>query len=318
MREFMISNDDANQRLDKFVLKTVKKMPKSLLYKSIRNKKIKVNRKRCEANQRLAINDTVQMFLSEDLFEEEAIDFTSSQLFTTDQIVYEDEHIIVLNKEAGVLCHSEKKEDQDTLIQRLWHYLYEKGEFDPNKVQSFKPALANRIDRNTQGIVLAAKDATSLRALNEIIRSRKLKKIYHCIIEGKMKKHDTLILYHQKQTEQNKALMSMTFKEGYQETKTSYQELHSNGNYSLLEVELHTGKSHQIRSSFAFLHHPLYGDVKYGAKKRKYHYQALCSYQVEFLDLTDDPQLEALAYLSFQKMQLKTCEIDELYKQIIK
>lgn len=317
MKELIITANDADQRLDKFLLKSMEKLPKSLLYKSIRNKKIKVNRKRCEAAQRLQIGDVVQLFLPPDVLEEtKNYDFLNAQPLDDKQIVYEDSHIIVLNKASGVLCHSESKADEDTLIQRLWRYLYEKKVYDPQAEQSFRPALANRIDRNTQGIVLAAKDAASLRALNEIIRRHRLRKFYHCIIEGRMKPEDTLVLYHQKQKEINKATLSAEAVEGAKMTRTSYRELQSNGRYSLLEVELHSGRSHQIRAAFAYYQHPLLGDVKYGAKKHRYPYQALCSYQITFLSLHDDPLFAPLAYLSDQTITLPHCEIDDLYDRL--
>lgn len=282
MREFTIQKDDADQRVDKFIMKTMNDMPKSLMYKYIRNKKIKVNRKRCEISQRLQVGDTMQCYIAEEFFETAHKD-SFLQVPKKLHILYEDEHILLVDKPQGLLAHSDTSELQDNLADRVLHYLYDKKEYDPYVQQSFTPALCHRIDRNTQGIVIAAKTAAALRFINEKIRNREVEKKYVCIIEGHLaKKEDIITLYHKKD-EGNKAILCATPKEGYQEIRTGYRVMKEKEQYSLVEVDLLTGKSHQIRSVMAYLHHPLYGDVKYGARKTKEkEYQALCAYQVQF------------------------------------
>lgn len=281
MREIVIGKNDADQRVDKFIMKTMKDMPKSLMYKYIRNKKIKVNRKRCEISQRLQEGDVMQCFIPEEFFEtkkERGFIKVPSDL----DVIYEDEAIIIVNKPIGLLAHSDTNQLQDNLADRLLHYLYRKGEYDPELEQSFAPALCHRIDRNTQGIVICAKTSEALREMNEVIRERELDKRYVCIIEGNLKKkQDHLVLYHKKM-EHNKADIVPYAKEGYQRIETGYRVLKEKDGKSLVEVELLTGKSHQIRAVMAYLKHPLLGDVKYGAKKGVIPYQALCAYQVSF------------------------------------
>lgn len=281
MREIVIGKNDADQRVDKFIMKTMKTMPKSLMYKYIRNKKIKVNRKRCEISQRLQEGDVMQCFIPEEFFEQKK-ERTFTSVPSNLDVVYEDDAIIIVNKPVGLLAHSDSDLVQDNLADRLLHYLYKKGEYDPKLEQSFTPALCHRIDRNTQGIVICAKSSEALREMNEVIRERELDKRYLCIVEGSLKKkQDRLVLYHKK-LEQNKADILPYKKDGYQEIVTGYRVLQEKAGKSLVEVDLMTGKSHQIRAVMAYLKHPLLGDVKYGAKKGVIPYQALCAYQVSF------------------------------------
>ena len=181
MKEFYIGENDADQRVDKFIQKTMKTMPKSLMYKYIRNKKIKVNRKRCEISQRLALGDTMQCYIAEEFYETQSTR-QFLQVPSTLDIVYEDEHILLINKPKGLRAHSDTSEVQDNLADRLLHYLYESQEYDPAHEQSFTPALCHRIDRNTQGLVIAAKTAAALRCMNEKIAAREVEKKYLCII----------------------------------------------------------------------------------------------------------------------------------------
>lgn len=302
MHEMIIQKNDSDQRVDKFLTKALPKLPKSMLYKSIRNKKIKVNRKRCEVSQRLQEGDTIQLFLAEEFFEVEK-DRKFLEVSSDINVLYEDEHILVVNKPIGLLAHSDSVSYEDNLIDRIKHYLYDHNAYDPDMNQSFTPSLCHRIDRNTQGIVIAAKDAASLRLMNEKIKARQLDKYYLCIVEGHMpQKQDTITLYHVKDTQKNQAQISKYAKDGYKQIKTGYKVQQQGIHHDLLEVTLYSGRSHQIRATMAFLGHPLLSDVKYGAKKTEYPYQALCAYRICF---HFQPQ-ELLSYLDG-----KTIEIQE-------
>lgn len=314
VREFRIQENDANQRVDKFIAKTMKKLPKSLMYKFIRNKKIKVNRKRCEISQRLQEGDIMQCFIPEEFFDD-TVDMSFLSVPSSLDIMYEDQHIVIANKPSGLLAHRDVSEAQDTLTDRFLHYLYKKKEFDPNVAQSFRPALCHRIDRNTQGIVIMAKDAQALREMNTHIKAHEVKKYYVCIVEGTLeKKEDILVLWHRKQ-EQNKVVISAKEKEGFQRIETGYRILHTKGKYSLLEIELKTGKSHQIRAVMAYMGCPLYGDVKYGAKKNhRLDYQALCAYRVLFEFKNSEKGV--LDYLNGKSIQLEDKDVLNLYEAL--
>lgn len=313
MKEFIIRENDADQRVDKFILKAMKTMPKSLMYKYIRNKKIKVNRKRCEISQRLQVGDTVQCYIPEEFYTD-VKDLHFLQVSVELDVRYEDANIVILNKPKGLRAHSDTQEIQDNLVDRLLHYLYNKGEYDPSQEQSFTPALCHRIDRNTQGLVIAAKTAKALRCMNTRIAQREVEKRYVCIVEGHMEQTQAhVVLYHQKQ-EGNIARISEEPKEGYQRMESSYHVLRQSSDYALVEVQLHTGKSHQIRAMMAWLHHPLLGDVKYGAHKtRQKDYQALCAYYLAFHFRTADGCLDELNGSVFQ---LEQCDVIRHYERL--
>ncbi len=287
MRTLYIKENDAGQRLDKFLSKAVKALPKSLMYKSIRTKKIKVNRKRTEIGYILREGDTVELFLSEEFFSERAVTEAFMKLNPKLDIVYEDENIMLLDKQAGVIVHSDDNEEINTLISHVKAYLYKKGEYNPAEEQSFAPALCNRIDRNTGGIVIAAKNAEALRVMNEKIKNDELSKFYLTAVHGKMpKRADTLRGYLRKDSANNMVDISEEKKNGYKEIITKYRVLEEKKDLSLVEVELVTGRTHQIRAHMSFIGHPLLGDGKYGInredKHKGYKFQALYAYRLEF------------------------------------
>ena len=306
MKEFQIKKNDAGQRLDKFIQKTIKGIPVSLMYKSIRTKKIKVNRKRAEEKQILNLGDTVQMFLAEELFSDKVSDNELLTITPKLDIVYEDENIILMNKRPGVLVHEDDEGRDNTLLMHLQSYLYRKGEYDPRAEQSFAPALCNRIDRNTGGIVIAAKNAAALRDMNYRIKSGQVSKFYLCAVHGTMpKKADVLKGYLKKNEKTNTVDVSDTPKPGYREIITGYRVQSSKNGASLLEVELFTGRTHQIRAHLSHIGHPLLGDGKYGVnrddKKKGYHYQALYSYKLRF---DFEQSGDVLDYLSGKEYRL--------------
>ncbi len=310
MRTLYIKQNDAGQRLDKFLSKAVKAMPKSLMYKCIRTKKIKVNRKRTEIGYILNEGDTVEMFVSEEFFADNAVEHAFMKLTPHLDIIYEDENIMLLEKQPGLIVHSDDEEEVNTLIGHVKAYLYGKGEYKPQDEQSFAPALCNRIDRNTGGIVIAAKNAEALRVMNEKIKNDELSKFYLAAIHGiPKKKSDTLRGYLRKDSAKNTVDISTVPRPGYKEIITKYRVLEERPGLSLVEVELVTGRTHQIRAHFSSIGHPLLGDGKYGVnredKKQGYKFQALYAYRLEFKFKSRGTVLDYLDKKSFSASREK-------------
>ncbi len=298
MKEFIINRNDSGQRLDKFVLKAVPRLPQSMMYKAIRNKRIKINGKRAEISSRLCEGDTVQMYLNDEFFDsvrETEFMSVSSVL----NIIYEDENIMLLDKKNGMVVHEDDDNTADTLINRVKRYLYDKGEYDPNAENSFAPALCNRLDRNTGGIVIAAKNAESLRILNQKIRDREIEKYYLCITAGvPSKRADTVTAYLEKDSASNTVKVTDR-KSGTNKTiVTSYRIIRDNGSLALVEIKLGTGRTHQIRAHMAHIGCPLLGDGKYGINRINREYkvktQALYSYRLKFAFSSESGCLEYL------------------------
>lgn len=304
LKSFTIGKNDAGQRMDKFISKSVPALPKSLMYKYIRTKRIKLNSKRVEISTKLNEGDIVEMYINDEFFApaDEKYDFLSASKKL--DIVYEDENILLLDKSVGLLSHPDETEYNDTLITRVKRYLYEKGEYDPKDENSFAPALVNRIDRNTGGIVMAAKTAESLRILNQKLKDRELEKYYLCVIHGYMdKKSGTLTGWMIKDESKNKVRVYSHEIEGSKQMKTKYNVISEKSGLSLVEVELLTGRTHQIRATFASIGHPLLGDGKYGTnelnKALGYKKQFLYSYRLVFTFSTDAGALNYLNGKSF-------------------
>lgn len=305
MKTFIISKNDSGQRLDKFISKAVPALPKSLMYKYIRTKRIKVNSKKSDISAKLAEGDTVDMYINDEFFApvDEKYDFLSAS--KNIDIVYEDENILLLDKKVGLLSHPDETEYNDTLITRVKRYLYEKGEYNPKDEQSFAPALVNRIDRNTGGIVIAAKNAESLRILNQKLKDRELEKYYLCVIHGTLKKKSGLLKgWLIKDEKKNKVRVFDREENGAKEIKTKYSVISEKDGLSLVEVELLTGRTHQIRAHFSSIGHPLLGDGKYGTnalnKALGYKKQFLYSYRLKFMFTSDAGILEYLNGKSFE------------------
>lgn len=298
MKEFTVNRNDAGQRLDRFVLKAVPLLPQSMMYKAIRNKRIKLNGRRAEISSRLCEGDTVQMYLNDEFFDsvpETEFMSVSSAL----NIIYEDGNIMLLDKKNGMVVHEDDDNTADTLINRVKHYLYDKGEYDPNAENSFAPALCNRLDRNTGGIVIAAKNAESLRILNQKIRDREIEKYYLCVTVGvPPKRADTVTAYLEKDSASNTVKVTDR-KSGTNKTiVTSYRVIRDNGSLALVEIKLGTGRTHQIRAHMAHIGCPLLGDGKYGINRINREYkvktQALYSYRLKFAFSSDSGCLDYL------------------------
>lgn len=304
MKEFIINSNDAGQRLDKFLLKAVRKLPKALMYKYIRIKRIKVNGKRCEISTKLIEGDAVSLYINDEFFEENA-DRDFLCVPDTLTVIYEDENILLVDKKCGLVVHEDDENTVDTLINRIKHYLYNKGEYDPEKEASFSPSLCNRIDRNTGGIVICAKNAESLRILNQKIKDRELQKLYLCITVGiPPKSEDTMTAYLEKDESRKQVFVSDKKTPSNKTIITSYRVLKTKGNLALLEVDLLTGRTHQIRAHMAYIGCPLLGDGKYGINKVNKEYnmrsQALYSYKLTFSFETDGGILNYLNQKSFE------------------
>jgi 23S rRNA pseudouridine955/2504/2580 synthase len=288
MQIITVGKNDAGQRLDKFLSKAVKGLPMSLMYKYIRTKKIKVNRARTQQNYMLAEGDEIQLFIREEFFDRPEKDEDALyRIVPKLDIVYEDDNVVLLNKRPGVLVHEDVSAGENTLVLHLKAYLAQKGEYDPASEQSFAPALCNRIDRNTGGIVIAAKNAEALREMNAHIREDRLRKFYLCAVHGcPEKRQATLYGWLRKNSADNMVEISDRKRDGFKNIITKYKVLRDRGDASLLEVELVTGRTHQIRAHLSHVGHPLMGDGKYGVNRQErtkgYKFQALYAYRLRF------------------------------------
>ena len=305
MKEFVIGPNDANQRLDRFLAKAVPLLPASLAQKYIRIKRIKLNGARAERDTRLNAGDTLQLYINDEFFDKPREDNAYLTVATPKlNIVYEDAHILLVDKRPGLAVHPhDGAEYGRTLIDHIQAYLYQTHQWSPRGENAFTPALCNRIDRNTGGIVIAAKTAEALRVMNQKIKDRELDKRYLAIVEGAPKPPvGSLKGYLFKDTKKNRVFVTDKPQAGAKTCQTNYKVLSSAKGLSLVECELITGRTHQIRAQFAHAGHPLLGDGKYGklSKNADRNYQALYSYKLTFCFITDSGELAYLNGKSFQ------------------
>ena len=316
MKEFVISKNDAEQRLDRFIGKAVPLLPASLTQKYIRLKRIKVNGKGSKRDYKLLTGDVIQCYVNDEFFEKPTE--KNSYLAVGDpklDIVYEDDNILLVNKKAGMLCHSAGDWSYNTLIAHIQAYLQKKGTWVPADENSFVPALCNRIDRNTAGIVIAAKTSEALRIMNDKIREREIDKFYLCIVHGKPKPPEgTLTDFIFKDSVKNQVYVRKTPEKGAKTAVTKYKTLKFADGLSLVECELLTGRTHQIRAQLASAGFPLLGDGKYGMEAKNKPYgeqgQALCSYRLRFSFKTD---AGALNYLNGREFTVQKVDFVEKY-----
>ncbi len=305
MKEFIIGANDAGQRLDRFLAKAVPLLPASLAQKYIRIKRIKLGGKRVDRDTRLSEGDVLQLYINDEFFDKPREDNAYLTVANPKlNIVYEDEHILLVDKRPGLAVHPhDGAEYGRTLIDHIQSYLYQKREWRPREENAFTPALCNRIDRNTGGIVIAAKTAEALRVMNQKIKDRELDKRYLAIVEGTPRqKEGSLKGYLFKDAKKNRVFVSDTPQTGAKSCQTNYKVLASRNGLSLVECELITGRTHQIRAQFAHAGHPLLGDGKYGKLDKRFdrNYQALYSYKLTFTFSTEAGGLEGLNGKSFR------------------
>ena len=305
MKEFTIGANDAGQRLDRFLAKAVPLLPASLAQKYIRIKRIKRNGARVERDTRLQEGDVLQLYINDEFFDKPREDNAYLTVAAPKlNIVYEDENILLVDKRPGLAVHPhDGAEYGRTLIDHIQAYLYQKREWSPRGENAFTPALCNRIDRNTGGIVIAAKTAEALRVMNQKIKDRELDKRYLAIVEGIPKPPKGSLKGHLfKDAKKNRVFVSDTPQPGSKSCQTNYITLASCQGLSLVECELITGRTHQIRAQFAHAGHPLLGDRKYGKRDKRFdrNYQALYSYKLTFDFVTDAGALAHLNGKSFR------------------
>ena len=316
MREFTIHKNDADQRLDRFLLKAVPLLPASLAQKYIRLKRIKVNGARAERDYRLREGDRLQLYLNDEFFEapsEENVYLTIANPKL--HILYEDENILLLDKPAGLVVHADEGEKVNTLVNHMLAYLYQKREWKPREENAFTPALCNRIDRNTGGIVIAAKNAEALRIMDEKVKNREIEKIYLAAVVGTPRPAaGRLEGYLFKDAKNNQVYVYDAPRTGAKTAVTEYKTIASDGRLTLVECRLITGRTHQIRAQFRHAGCPLLGDGKYGREKDNRAYgekgQALCSWRLRFVF---DTPAGALEYLNGKSFRTKTPEFVEKY-----
>ena len=281
-------------------------LPPALLQKYIRLKRIKVNGGRAQRDQRLQEGDVLQLYINDEFFDKPREDNLFLTLFRPSlDIVYEDENLMLLNKRPGLVVHADETEKVNTLINHIQAYLYQKREWNPRWENAFTPALCNRIDRNTGGIVIAAKNAETLRIINQKIRDREIDKRYLCITVGAPRPpQGEVSCFLLKDEKKKQVAVYHRPVPGGKTAVTRYRTLETRGELSLLEVELLTGRTHQIRATMADLGCPLLGDGKYGDGQVNRRYgetrQALYSYRLTFDFPTDAGLLNYLRGRSFQ------------------
>ena len=283
MREFTVSSKNEGVRLSRFIEKAAPSLPKSALYKAIRTKRIKLNGRRCKPDDRLHEGDVLQLWIDEQSFENRTLpDFMRAS--KTLQIIYEDADTALLYKPSGLNSHPSSGEYNDNLVARFLRYLYEKNEYDPSD-DVFTPALCNRLDRNTSGIVIAGKNHEAVNAVNSLIRNGEIRKTYLAVTAFSPPADGVYTAYLKKDEKKNMVTVKDNPSDGWQEIKTGFRALQNSKSLWLIECTLYTGRTHQIRVHMASINHPLLGDYVYGPEKNRFgvHGQVLHAKSLGFI-----------------------------------
>lgn len=321
MKEILITKNEAGQRFDKWLAKYMSKAPKSFFYKMLRKKNITLNTKKAEGNEKLNEGDVVRLFLAEDTIQSFREEVEVIGTTETLDVLYEDENVILIHKPVGILSQRAEKEDI-SLVEMIISYLLHTKQLSLADLETFKPSVCNRLDRNTSGLVVAGKSLAGLQEMAQIFKDRSLHKYYRCLVKGEMKTGAKIKGYLVKDEKTNKVTVSKTLsgkdKEEADYIETQYEPVLVKNGYTLLEVLLVTGKTHQIRAHLASIGHPLIGDFKYGDKtmneqfKKEFGltYQLLHAYRLEF------PVMNGVCAKLSEKIFI--CELEKEFEQICK
>lgn len=320
MQERKITENEAGQRLDKFLGKFLREAPKSFLYKMLRKKNIVLNGKKATGQEKLNTGDSVKLFLSDETIEKfsgKAAQSISSVRTEKLDIIYEDEHMLLLNKPAGMLSQKAKETDVSA-VEHLIGYLLDSGQLREEELRTFHPSVCNRLDRNTSGLLAAGKSLAGLQELSRLFQERTLAKYYLCPVAGRVEKGTQIRGFLHKDEKTNKVEILRRKLPGSSAIETEYRPLAFGKDATLLEVHLVTGKPHQIRAHLADTGHPILGDHKYGSHtvndvyRERYglSHQLLHAYRLEMPKLTGP--LEKVSKKIF------IAEPPELFQQICK
>lgn len=293
MKIITVDKNEAGQRLDKLLIKYLNKAPKSFIYKMLRKKNITLNGKKAEGSEKTQLDDEIKLFLSEETIQIFSESYQTTPIKYDLSVVYEDADILVVNKPAGLLSQKAVREDI-SLVEHILSYLLDTKQITKEELNTFKPGISNRLDRNTSGLVAAGKTLAGLQTLSELFRDRTLDKYYLCIVKGNIGEAQKINGYLLKDEKTNKVSITGNFLEGSEPIRTEYEPVKGNSRYTLLRVKLITGKTHQIRAHLSSIGHPVIGDGKYGSKEvnlelRKafrLEHQLLHSYQMVFPEMT--------------------------------
>lgn len=318
MREIQIDKNEHNQRIDRFLKKYLPNASLSFIYKMLRKKNIKLNGSKAKPEDLIREGDIIQLYFSNETLEKFTANPKKINKANVIDIIYEDKNIVIINKPKGMLSHGTGKKHENNVVDNLISYLYEKKEYVPRLEKTFTPSICNRLDRNTSGIIIGAKNYLSLKLINESIRKNHVKKYYKAIVKGEVTREVELKGFLVKNEEKNKVQISEKKLEDSKEINSKITPLKTNKEYSLLEIDLITGRTHQIRAHLASIGHPIVGDLKYGDKKvndkfkREYNLtsQYLHAYKIKFDRIADE-----LSYLNNKSF---VAEENKLLKDIEK
>ncbi|MFV0342307.1 MAG: RluA family pseudouridine synthase [Anaerocolumna sp.] len=292
MKMIVVDKNDAGQRLDKLLLKHLNKAPKSFIYKMLRKKNITLNGKKADGSEKTNIEDEIKLFLSEETIANFSEEYKLVKVKSNIEIIYEDDNIIIVNKPVGMLSQKAEKDDV-SLVEHIISYLLETKKITQEELNTFKPGICNRLDRNTSGLVIAGKTLEGLQVMSELFRDRTIDKFYLTLVKGEILEKKKIDGYLQKDERSNKVSIYKAYKEGSDPIKTEYTPIKITEGYTLLKVKLITGKTHQIRAHLSSIGYPIIGDVKYGNLKEnekfkknfKLNHQLLHAYEVEFPEM---------------------------------